>query len=288
MNKVNIKKHAATWLVVLLAVLAGYFIWQHYFNSLWTRDARVVARVIQMAPDVAGRVTAMPLQEGQSVKKGQLLFSIDKTRYQLAVTRAEAVLAKWQSQLVLRQNESRRAVQLGHSISHQELEQKQAAASAAEAAVAAAKAELAVAQLNLKRTRVTAPFDVNVTRLGGYVGDYVDAGEPLVALVKTDSYWLQAYFKETQVHRLAVGDKVEVHLLGVSQRLNGRVRSIGRGIANNNQLPGDLGLPSVAANFDWVRLAQRIPVEISFENKPDDLLLSAGMTASVTLLPATH
>lgn len=286
MTKITLKKHLATWCLLLLAAIAVWFIWQHYFNSLWTRDARVAARVVQMAADVPGRITQMSLTEGQQVTRGQLLFSVDPKRYKLAVDAAQATLARSSSQLALKKSEARRARRLKSSISREQLEQKQAAVAAAVATQALAQAQLASAKLDLKRTRVVAPFNASVTRLGAYAGDYATVGEPLVSLVKDNSFWVQAYFKETQVHAIHKGDSVDIHLLGYSKRLKGRVRSIGRGISDSNQLPGDQGLPSVRASFDWVRLAQRIPVEIDITQQPDDLLLSAGMTASVAITAA--
>lgn len=287
MTKIALKKHLTTWCVLLLAALAVWFIWQNYFNSLWTRDARVAARVVQMTADVPGRITQMPLSEGQKVSRGQLLFSVDTARYKLAVAAAKATLSRSSSQVALKSSEARRALRLKRNISREDLERKQSALAVAQATKSLAQAQLSSAKLDLKRTQVAAPFDASVTRLGAYAGDYATVGEPLVSLVKDNSFWIQAYFKETQVHRIHRGDRAIIHLLGYSKRLKGRVRNIGRGISNSNQLPGDQGLPSVSASFDWVRLAQRIPVEIEITSQPDGLLLSAGMTASVEIMPAS-
>jgi len=202
--------------LVVVALFAAWYIWQSYFNGLWTRDARVVARVIQVAPDVAGRPAEVPVREGQKVAKGEVLFRIDPERYQLALREAEADSSKSQAELQLQQKEVLRREHLGKNVSREDLDQARAALATAKTSFALADAQLAMARLNLTRTEVTAPVAGNVSRLGAYAGDYAQ-----------------------------------------------------------------VGLPVVTPSFDWVRLAQRIPVEIRLVDPPADLLLSAGMTASV-------
>ena len=170
-------------------------------------------------------------------------------------------------------------------MSAEEREEATSLADVARADLQAAQAALQKAELDLARTRVTAPADGHVTHLLAHAGDYARAGEPVLTLVDADSFWVEAYFRETQVHRIRVGDPAKVRLLGVDRALEGRVAGIARGIGNTNAVAGgDQGLAEVAPTFEWVRLAQRIPVQIELRAVPESLTLAAGMTASVRIL----
>lgn len=271
-----------TLLLVTAAAVAVWYLWQHYFQDIWTRDARVRAVVIKVAPDVSGPITGMKVIDNQYVAQGDTLFVIDKQRYQLALERARAGLAHSRDELALRNHEARRRKQLGNEVSAEEREQASAVATLARSDLRAAQASEASAALDLARTKVKAPVSGYVTHLLAHQGDYAKAGSPVLTLVDSHSFWVEAYLKETQVHRIKSGDRVRVRLLGTRRDLAGRVDGIARGIGNSNAVAGsDQGLPSVAPTFEWVRLAQRIPVHITLENIPADLTLSAGMTASV-------
>ena len=86
-----------TVVAVALAVAAGWLVWQSYFTSPWTRDGRVRANVVQLAPDVAGIITEVRVRDNQPVRKGEVLMVIDRERYRLAVEQAEADLRGRQS-----------------------------------------------------------------------------------------------------------------------------------------------------------------------------------------------
>ncbi|MBM7335320.1 MAG: HlyD family secretion protein [Alcanivorax sp.] len=273
-----------TGALVLVAAIAVWFLWFHYVHQLWTRDARVRAAVIQVAPDVSGRITAMAVTDNSRVEEGDALFSVDPRRYRLAVARAEAELAHRRQELALRDDEAGRRKRLGRAVSAEERESATRLAEVARADLHAAEAALKEAELDLRRAEVTAPAAGFVTHLLAHAGDYARAGEPVLTLVDGDSFWVEAYFRETQVHRLGIGDPARVRLLGSERTLSGRVDGIARGIANPNAASGtDQGLPPVSPTFEWVRLAQRIPVRIELDEVPEDLTLVAGMTASVSI-----
>jgi multidrug resistance efflux pump len=90
---------ALTAFVLLLAVLIGWALWQHYFFSPWTRDGRIRAYIVRIAPDVPGLVTQVNVVDNQTVKKGDVLFVIDQARYQDALDQAKANLAAAQAKL---------------------------------------------------------------------------------------------------------------------------------------------------------------------------------------------
>ena len=103
-------------------------------------------------------------------------------------------------------------------------------------------------------------------------------------MIDENSYWIDAYFEETKLANIHVGDPVEAALLGYQTPINGRIESITGGISAANAASSTQGLPNVDPIFTWVRLAQRIPVRIRIEQVPPDVPLVAGMTCSVSVV----
>lgn len=271
-----------TLCVVALAVFAGYQLWQYYMLTPWTRDARVRADVVVIAPDVSGWVRELNVHDNQQVKAGDLLMSIDRERFQAAFDQAKAVAETRAQQVRLREREAARRTALGpDAISAELRENAQINAAIARGELDEAKALLQVAQINLQRSEVRAPRNGHVTNLRLAQGNYVNTGESVMALVDDATFYIQAYFEETKLPRIRVGDTVKVWLMGAGEAMPGHVESIGRGITDSNSNPDSQLLPEVEPTFNWVRLAQRIPVRIRLDEVPDGVTLSAGMTASV-------
>src|SRR6201990_3023596 len=153
----------------------------------------------------------------------------------------------------------------------------------AEAGLAQAKAQLHQAQVNLERTRILAPVDGYVTNLLAQLGDYVNVGANTISLVDADSFWVDGYFEETNLAPIRVGDPAQIKLMGHGQIVRGHVDSIARAINVANAQPNSQGVANVNPIFTWVRLAQRIPVRIHIGEVPPNVVLSAGMTATVEI-----
>ncbi|MDH1264408.1 HlyD family secretion protein [Pseudomonas sp. GD03944] len=276
---------AVTLVVVAVALLAGYWLWQHYMYSPWTRDARVRADVVTIAPDVSGTVVALAVRDNQRVKAGDLLMSIDHERYQAELEQAQAVAATREQQLRLREHEASRRKRLGpQAISAELMDNAQISAQIARGEFQEAQAKVKLAALNLERSELRAPRDGQVTNLRLAQGNYVRIGEPVMALVDDTSFYIQAYFEETKLPQIRIGAPVEVWLMSAGGALQGEVESVSRGITDRNASPDGQLLADVEPTFNWVRLAQRIPVRIKLDTLPEDLPLSAGMTASVRVV----
>jgi RND family efflux transporter MFP subunit len=276
-----------TLVIVALAAAAGWWLWHYYLYTPWTRDGRVRAEIITVAPDVSGRVVALDVADNQRVDKGQTLFQIDPSRYQTAVDRAQAVVEQREAELELARHEASRRNRLGRAaISAEGQETSRINSRVATATLAQAQSALTSAQLDLTRATVKAPVAGHVLNLQLSEGNYTNAGKPVLALVAADSYYVTGYFEETKMPRVKVGDHARVNLMGAAQELSGHVESIGRAIADPNTAPNEQLLPKVQPTFSWVRLAQRIPVRIALDEIPDDVTPSAGMTASVHIEPA--
>jgi multidrug resistance efflux pump len=153
----------------------------------------------------------------------------------------------------------------------------------AEASIAQAKAQLNQAQVNLERTRILSPVDGYVTNLLAQLGDYVNVGASTISLVDADSFWVDGYFEETTLAPIRVGDPAQIKLMGHGQIVRGHVDSIARAINVANAQPNSQGVANVNPIFTWVRLAQRIPVRIHIDAVPPNVVLSAGMTATVEI-----
>jgi RND family efflux transporter MFP subunit len=271
-----------TLCVVVVAVFAGYQLWQYYMLTPWTRDARVRADVVVIAPDVSGWVSGLKVRDNQQVKAGDLLMTIDRERFQAAVDQASAVVETRTQQVRLREREAARRNALGpEAISAELRENAQINAAVARGELHEAEAQLKVARINLARSEVRAPRSGHITNLRLAEGNYVNAGQSVMALVDDATFYIQAYFEETKLPRIRVGDSVKVWLMGAGESLPGQVESISRGITDRNSTPDGQLLPEVEPTFNWVRLAQRIPVRIRLEQIPEGTRLSAGMTASV-------
>jgi len=151
-----------------------------------------------------------------------------------------------------------------------------------------AAADLELAQLNLDFTKVWAPTDGYVTNLQLRVGDSAATNQPILAVIDANSFYVEAFFRETFVGNFQNGDRAVVTLMSYPDTpLEGRVESIGWGIAQQNGSTGFQLLPSVKPTFEWIRLAQRIPVMVRIEKVPDNVKLRAGTTASVVVLAGT-
>jgi multidrug resistance efflux pump len=154
----------------------------------------------------------------------------------------------------------------------------------AEAGLAQANAQLNQAQVNLERTRILASVDGYVTNLLAQLGDFVNVGVNTISLVDADSFWVDGYFEETNLAPIRVGDPAQIKLMGHGQTVRGHVDSIARAINVANAQPNSQGVATVNPIFTWVRLAQRIPVRIHIDEVPPNVVLSAGMTATVEIL----
>jgi multidrug resistance efflux pump len=272
-----------TVLAVIVALLVLRQLWVHYMDEPWTRDAHIGADVVQVAPDVSGLVEAVDVGDNQAVEKGALLFVVDRARYRIALELARASLAERQATVAQLRREIARDRSLQDLVAGEDAEVRRARLQAAQAAQATAQAAVDLAELNLARTEVRAPADGQINDRTVRVGDYVTAGKPVLALLDTTSFRVDGYFEETRLRSVAPGQPVDIRLMGEDVALHGHVESIAAGIEDRYRTDGSSLLPNVTPAFDWVRLAQRIPVRIRIDEVPAGVRLISGRTATVTV-----
>ncbi|MBC8733221.1 HlyD family secretion protein [Paraburkholderia sp. UCT2] len=283
----NLVGFIATAVIFIVAIVIGRVLWVHYMDEPWTRDGRVRAEIVNVAPDVSGAIVDLPVKDNQLVKKGDLLMQIDPSHYQIAVEQAQAAVAARKAELQMKRDDAQRRADMDSQVvSKESRENATHTASAADAAYQQALAALDAAKLNLERTRVVSPVDGYVTNLSVFRGDYASAGAAKLAIVDSHSFWVYGYFEETKLPHVRVGDQAEVRLMS-GGTLQGHVESISRGIYDRDNPQSHELLADVNPTFNWVRLAQRVPVRVKIDSVPADVMLAAGTTCTVVVRPGT-
>ena len=344
MNRKQITRYVLLGIAVLVAIFVVLHLWDYYTKEPWTRDGRVRGDVMRIAPDVSGLVNQVLVQDNQSVKQGQVLFTIDPSRFELAVAQAKANLEKARANLSnasqqrlsaqanialseagladakAQADKARKDLQRiellknDNAISLQEqdryrtvnsqalanLEKQNAAIevarqglntvdvnkSALMADVANAEAALNLAELNLKRTRVLAPADGTLSNFDLRTGNYVTSGQAVAAILNRQQLYVVGYFEETKLERIHVNDPVSIKLMGDSREISGHVQGIATGIDDRERNTSNSMLANINPTFNWVRLAQRVPVRITLDKVPDPNMLVAGRTVTVHIKKA--
>ena len=281
----KVLRYVATGILVVAALVAARHGWRIYMTSPWTRDGMVRVQVANVAPQISGQIVEVRTHDNQHVHKGDVLYVIEKFDFEVALDNAKATILTREADLAVKKAQNaRRAILTTLSASIEEKQVFEGSAKMAEAALASAKAGLSQAEINLQRTEVRSPVDGYVTNLLMRVGDFARAGTPNLSVIDEQSYWIDAYFEETKLAKIHVGDPVEATLLGFQDPIKGRIESITGGISAANAASSTQGLPNVDPIFTWVRLAQRIPVRVRIEQIPPEVSLVGGMTCSVSVV----
>lgn len=276
---------AMTLVLIGAIVVVLVYIWDSYMYTPWTRDGRVRADVVNIAPDVSGWIDELHAQNSREVKTGDVLFTVDHARYQVAVDLAQAQSDSAKVSWDRATNVYKRRTQMSaDAVSREEVDTSRLEMMEKQASYKQSVAVLNSAKIDLARTTYTSPASGKIINLELEKGDYVNRGVNRLALVKDDSYYVTGYFEETKIPGIKIGDKVEIWLMAGTLKLEGHVESIDSGISNSNSTPGNQMLPSVEATFAWVRLAQRIPVNIKIDQVPEGVNLSSGMSATLKVV----
>jgi multidrug resistance efflux pump len=274
-----------TLVLLVAAGLLSYDMASYYFYSPWTRDARIRADVVTVAPDVSGYVDDIRVRNNEFVHKGDVLFIIDQERYRIALADAEAAVAARHAQhlMLLDQYQRRSKLTPGDTITVENLDNARRQSETAAANYQQTIASRDTAALNLKRTEVRASVNGFITNLNLAKGTFASQGKPVMALIDSDSYRAEAYFEETKIPHIKPGGSAEIYLMDGSPALQGTVLGVARGITDQDNKDGPELLSSINPTFTWVRLAQRIPVGIHLTHVPPGVLISAGMTCTVVI-----
>ncbi len=329
------KFYTALLFISTLSVL-GIVIWKTG-NAPRTDDAYVYADTINVVPEISGRIIALPAEDNQLVKKGDLLYRIDPRPYQNERDVAAAKLATLEAQIKLTQRsvnaqehnaqavadqvESARVqfirardsydrkvalVKKGY-ISGEEIDSARMLKNSSEAAWRAAQsqarqarsaisgtdaleaqrreilAQIKRAELNLQYTEVRAPFDGRVTALKTTAGQYASPAQPVMTLIDTRHWFVEANLRETDLADIHKGTPVKIFIMSdTGKSFRGVVDSVSFGVQPTDGGTITGGLPAVSRSINWVHVSQRFPVKIRVD-KPDPDLFRIGASAVVIL-----
>ena len=275
--------------IVGTALFFAYNKYKDYIDNPWTRDGQVRTQVIQVTPRVNGMVTKIHIVDNQKVKTGDLLFEIDPSQYQVKLNQSEARLQRTKEAAKGTKIEYDRVKNIyakdKGAVSQKDLVRNETNYYKSLADIDSSEEQVNTAKLNLSYTKVFAEVDGYVSNINFQTGSQASANKPILALVDENAYWVFGFFREDAIPEVEVGDTAKVTLLAYPDTpLSGKVESIAWGIAHSDGNPGNNLLPSVKPVFQWIRLAQRIPVRIKLDKLPEDVKLRFGLTASVMIL----
>ncbi len=222
-------------------------------------EAKVAqAQAVVTAADAENQRTADDLKRYQSVESR----AVSKTAFDLAQAQARSAGADLEAA-----HSQVKAARAQEALS-------EAAVKTAAAAVQQAEATVRQAELNLSYTKIIAPVAGRITARTVAVGNYVQPGQALLALVPTN-VWVTANFKETQLSNMRPGDPVEVHIDAYpDQDFKATVNSLQAGSGARFSL-----LPPENAVGNYVKVVQRVPVKIVFDEMlPTNLDIAPGMS----------
>jgi RND family efflux transporter MFP subunit len=285
----KIIKIVLTLAIISLALFLGYNKYREYIENPWTRDGQVRTQVIQVTPRVSGMITNIAVHDNQAVKKGDLLFEIDPSQYQVKLDQSQARLQRTLESAKGTKVEYERVQKIYSrdkgAVSQKDMNRNEVNYYKSLADIDSSTEAVNTAKLNLSYTKVYAEVDGYVSNINFQTGSQAVANQPILALVDINSYWVFGFFREDAIPEVAVGDRAKVTLLAYPNTpLSGVVESIAWGIAPSDGNPGANLLPSVKPVFQWIRLAQRIPVRIKLDKLPEEVKLRFGMTASVMVM----
>jgi membrane fusion protein (multidrug efflux system) len=294
-------------LLVALALVYSVQTIVFYMHHVATDDAQIEGHIAPVLPRVAGYVAEVLVRDNQRVDGTDVLVRIDPRDLEsrvniaraallnaeaaVAVARAHIEAAKSKREKTANDFERNAPLFRQRVISPQEYDSTKAAAdsaeaeyqaatrqvSAAEAQVAQRQADLDYAQLQLSYTTIAAPAPGFVSKKSVEVGQFIEAGQPLMAIVQEGEVWVVANFKETQLRNMRVGQPVTVEVDAYPGRVfPARVESIGSATGAKFAL-----LPPDNATGNFVKVVQRVPVKIVFTDRPDpDRPLRVGMNVT--------
>jgi membrane fusion protein (multidrug efflux system) len=301
------RQTAKTALIIaaVLGLITGAIYVIRVMSRESTDDAFVTGHIITISARVSGYVDKVLVNDNQTVSAGDVLVELDPRDYKVALDTAQAKLAEAQAaESQSRAQADMATVEAGRAerdynrykqlfdanagVTQQQLDNISSAAKAARAQLDSAKASVAAAQakvaeskaaveqteLNLSYTRVTAPQAGRVTKKSVEAGEHILTGQPLMSIV-TREVWVVANFKETQLRYMKPGQMAEIKVDAYPQeRFRGHVDSIQAGTGAVFSL-----LPAENATGNYVKVVQRVPVKIVFDEDPNAIsMLSPGMS----------
>ncbi len=265
--------------LVAAGVLVGIVVAVVIYKSMCyvsTDDAFIDGDVVAVSPKVSAHVLNVLVDDNQAVMAGTALVDLDPRDFEVRVAMAAADLEAARAEDDQAQQDAVRYGKLSETdeVSKQQMDRAVLRARTAAAKVSSAEAALQKAKLDLSYTKIVSPAAGHVARKAVEVGSFVQPGQALMAVV-SDKKWVVANFKETQLTRIHPGQSVSISVDTYPGKVwIGHVDSIQRGTGSRFSL-----FPPENAAGNYVKVVQRVPVKIVFDEVPQERHpLSVGMS----------
>ncbi|HUW69703.1 MAG TPA: HlyD family secretion protein [bacterium] len=276
--------------VVALGAVIGGSLWAvNTIGYVGTDDAAIDGKQVKLSSRMLGRISAILATEGQQVKQGDVLVTLDATDLHAQEAQAQASLAFARQNLVLSKisldktrddsvriqglykNGATTRENYDHSISA--LDAAQAQYTLAQTQVDTAIAQIGVIKAQLLNTSLATPISGTVDKISMVSGDVVQPGQAILSVNNLDDIWVTANLEETKINRIAIGSAVTMTVDAFGGRVfHGTVELIRAGI--------------VAPAFqigDFTKTTQRVPIKIRFTDPITGITLLPGMSVVVKI-----
>ena len=276
----NNKKNLVRAAIAVVTLVIIYQVYEH-IRYVTTDNAQVEAHTVLITPKVSGYIVDVKVHDGQSVKKGDLLVSLEPRDFENAVQVAKGDLASLDARKSDSEKNFHRMAELFQSaaVSRQQFDSARAQFEEARAKFDAVHAQVEQAELNLSYAQLRAPSDGEVARVSAEIGQLASAGTPLVGFVSSEARWVVANFKETEIDGISAGKTAEIDIDAISgPSFTGVVEAVLPATGATFTL-----LPPDNATGNFTKVVQRVPVRIALkELSPAQIqTLRAGLSAYV-------
>jgi membrane fusion protein (multidrug efflux system) len=279
MTKSN-RKNIFIGLGVVAFIAISYFLFDH-FMYVSTDNAQVDGHFVMLAAKVGGYVTKVNVQEGQRVKKDDVLAEIDSRDYENTLRQVSGDLTSVEAKKTDAEKTYRRISELYNKgvVAQSQYDNASAAWADVKARWDAASAQVAQAKLNLENTKIRAPSDGFIAKKSMEVGQLAAPGVPLIGFVDAHERWITANFKETDLDDIRANAAVKITVDAIGGRTyKGQVETVSSATGATFTL-----LPPDNATGNFTKVVQRVPVRIRLEGLSDKDLedLRVGLSAYV-------
>jgi membrane fusion protein (multidrug efflux system) len=281
MSKESLTKKNILISIGAAAILAaGWFVW-NYVMYVTTDNAQIEGHFVMLAPKVGGYIVKVNIQEGQRVKKGDVLVEIDPRDYENTFRQVSGELTSVEARKNDAERMYRRITQLKNqgAVSQQQYDTTSSTYNETKAKWDAVSAQVAQAQLNLANTKIVAPSDGFIAKKSVEIGQLAAPGIPLIGFVDANERWVTANFKETDLSSIKPGAKVKVEVDAIGGRsFEGKVEAISSATGATFTL-----IPPDNATGNFTKVVQRVPVKIGLNQlkEGDAEILRVGLSAYV-------
>ncbi len=295
------KKIVIPFLIILIAAAAGIYWYIGQLGYITTDDAFIDGNKLSVSSKILGRITDLKVDEGDTVRQGQLLVRLDSTDLKAQENQAEAMLNLATESINLAQvtvakaqDDFNRAEQQYKNkiIPKEQFDHAQKALEAAEAElnidktkIRTSEAQLNVIKTQLHNTSIYSPMNGVVGKRWVLKGDVVQPGQPIFTMFDLKNLWVTADLEETKLSSIHIGDRAEISVDAYpDQNFAGDVFQVGSNTASEFSL-----IPPSNASGNFTKVTQRVPIKISImpvnvngqPDPSDQIKLLPGMSVEI-------